>query len=74
MSMRASFFDIEKDSMIMFDGLPKIAKESIFTGTNNFVSDTIAATCLDEYEEVICYGVAFYKKRCAVKREKRMEM
>ena len=25
-------------------------------------------------EEVICYGVAFYKKWCAVKREKRMEM
>lgn len=30
-------------------GCLKIAKESIFTGTNNFVSDTIAATGLDEY-------------------------
>ena len=33
-----------------------------------------AESLRDEYEEVICYGVAFYKKRCAVKREKRMEM
>ena len=30
-------------------GCLKIAKESIFTGTNNLVSDTIAATGLDEY-------------------------
>lgn len=27
----------------------KIAKESIFTGTNNFVSDTISSSSLDEY-------------------------
>lgn len=33
-----------------------------------------AESLRDECEEVICYGVAFYKKRCAVKREKRMEM
>lgn len=33
-----------------------------------------AESLQDEYEEVICYGVAFYKKRCVVKREKRMEM
>lgn len=30
-------------------GCLKIAKESIFTGTNNFVSDTIASTRLSEY-------------------------
>ena len=29
-----------------------------------------AESLRDEYEKVICYGVAFYKKRCAVKREK----
>ena len=23
----------------------------------------------DEYEEILCYGIAFYKKRCLVKRE-----
>lgn len=28
-----------------------------------------AESLRDEYEEVICYGVAFYKKRCAVKRK-----
>ena len=30
-------------------GCLKIAKESIFTGTNNFVSDTITNSCLNEY-------------------------
>ncbi len=30
-------------------GCLKIAKESIFTGTNNFVSDTVSATRLDGY-------------------------
>ena len=30
-------------------GCLKIAKESIFTGTNNFISDTIIATHLNEY-------------------------
>lgn len=30
-------------------GCLKIAKESIFTGTNNFVSDTISSSSLDEY-------------------------
>lgn len=30
-------------------GCLKIAKESIFTGTNNFVSDTLASSGLDEY-------------------------
>lgn len=30
-------------------GCLKIAKESIFTGTNNFVSDTITSSRLNEY-------------------------
>ena len=33
----------------MITGCLKIAKESIFTGTNNFVSDTIANSGLNEY-------------------------
>ena len=23
----------------------------------------------DEYDEILCYGIAFYKQRCLVKRE-----
>ena len=23
----------------------------------------------DEYDEILCYGITFYKKRCLVKRE-----
>ena len=30
-------------------GCLQIVKESIFAGTNNFVSDTISDSCLDEY-------------------------
>mgnify|MGYP000069636059 CR=1 FL=1 len=33
----------------MITGCLKVAKESIFTGTNNFVSDTISSTRLNEY-------------------------
>ena len=35
--------------MAVITGCLKIAKESIFTGTNNFVSDTISASRLNEY-------------------------
>ena len=35
--------------MAVITGCLKIAKESIFTGTNNFVSDTIANSRLNEY-------------------------
>lgn len=35
--------------LAVITGCLKIAKESIFTGTNNFVSDTIADTRLNEY-------------------------
>lgn len=35
--------------MAVITGCLKIAKESIFTGTNNFVSDTITASRLNEY-------------------------
>lgn len=33
----------------MITGCLKITKESIFTGTNNFVSDSISSARLDEY-------------------------
>lgn len=33
----------------MITGYLKIAKESIFTGTNNFISDTITDSRLNEY-------------------------
>ena len=35
--------------MAVITGCLKIAKESIFTGTNNFVSDTITDSRLNEY-------------------------
>ena len=51
--MRAMMSTTLKDNtsldFAVVTGCLKIAKESIFTGTNNFVSDTIAATGLDEY-------------------------
>lgn len=42
---------LKDNTALQFDvltGCLKIAKESIFTGTNNFVSDTIASSLLNE--------------------------
>ena len=47
--MSTSLKDNPSLEFAVVTGCLKIAKESIFTGTNNFVSDTIAATGLDEY-------------------------
>ena len=41
--------DNQSLSFAVVTGCLKIAKESIFTGTNNFISDTIADTRLNEY-------------------------
>lgn len=41
--------DNEALCFAVITGCLKIAKESIFTGTNNFVSDTITGSRLDEY-------------------------
>lgn len=47
--MSTSLKDNPSLEFAVVTGCLKIAKESIFTGTNIFVSDTIAATGLDEY-------------------------
>lgn len=47
--MSTSLKDNPSLEFAVVTGCLKIAKESIFTGTNNFVSDTIAAIGLDEY-------------------------
>lgn len=48
-----SFLQVMKDNTALrfavITGCLKLAKESIFTGTNNFVSDTITASRLNEY-------------------------
>ena len=33
------------------------------------VPDGAFALTIDEYDEILCYGIAFYKKRCLVRRE-----
>lgn len=51
--MRPMLSTVLKDNpslrLAVITGCLKIAKESIFTGTNNFVSDTIQSTHLNEY-------------------------
>lgn len=47
--MSTSLKDNPSLEFAVVTGCLKIAKEGIFSGTNNFVSDTIAATDLDEY-------------------------
>ncbi len=47
--MSTSLKDNTSLKLAVITGCLKIAKESIFTGTNNFVSDTISSTRLNEY-------------------------
>lgn len=47
--MSTSLKDNSSLCFAVVTGCLKIAKESIFTGTNNFVSDTITASRLNEY-------------------------
>lgn len=47
--MSTALKDNQSLKFAVLTGCLKIAKESIFTGTNNFVSDTIAASRLNEY-------------------------
>ncbi len=48
-SMMQAVKDNEALKFAVITGCLRVAKESIFTGTNNFVSDTISDTRLDEY-------------------------
>ena len=43
-------------------GCLKIAKESIFTGTNNFVSDTISMSRFNEYLSLIHICIAIHRE------------
>ena len=47
--MSSSLKDNTDLNIAVITGCLKVAKESIFTGTNNFVSDTITSTRLNEY-------------------------
>lgn len=47
--MSTALKDNQDLKFAVLTGCLKIAKESIFTGTNNFVSDTIASSRLNEY-------------------------
>ena len=48
-SLMQSLKDNQSLRFAVITGCLKIAKESIFTGTNNFVSDTITDSRLNEY-------------------------
>ena len=47
--MSTAFKDNSDLLFAVITGCLKIAKESIFTGTNNFVSDTISSSRLNEF-------------------------
>ena len=54
--MSTSLKDNSSLCFAVVTGCLKIAKESIFTGTNNFVSDTITDSRLDVYKRQVCSG------------------
>ena len=59
MSMLASFFDIRKKARIF---LPDFKSNLVQIDERMYAKEFE-----DAYEEVLCYGIAFYKKRCLVK-------
>ncbi len=61
--MSTSLKDNSHLQFAVVTGCLKIAKESIFSGTNNFVSDTITSSHLNEYFGFTDQDVKRYLKR-----------
>lgn len=69
------------DKFAVVTGCLRISKESIFTGTNHFVPDTISDSRLYVeglkklgYAKIYAYGIACFKKHCKVVCQETDEM
>ena len=66
-------YDEENSRVVIFetkvakspDELPKACDAAL----RQIEARQYAEDLRDEYDEILCYGIAFYKKRCLVKRE-----
>ena len=66
-------YDEENSRVVIFeakvakslDELPKACDAAL----HQIEARQYAEDFRDEYDEILCYGIAFYKKRCLVKRE-----
>ena len=66
-------YDEENSCVVIFDA--KVAKSpeelpaACDAALQQIEARQYAEDFRDEYDEILCYGIAFYKKRCLVKRE-----
>ena len=66
-------YDEENSRVVIFEA--KVAKSSeelpkaCDAALQQIEARQYAEDFRDEYDEILCYGIAFYKKRCLVKRE-----
>ena len=66
-------YDEENSRVVIFEA--KVAKspeelpKACDAALRQIEAQQYAEDLRDEYDEILCYGIAFYKKRCLVKRE-----
>ena len=66
-------YDEENSRVVIFEA--KVAKSpeelprACDAALRQIEAQQYAEDFRDEYDEILCYGIAFYKKRCLVKRE-----
>lgn len=66
-------YDEENSRVVIFEA--KVAKSpeelprACDAALRQIEAQQYAEDLRDEYDEILCYGIAFYKKRCLVKRE-----
>ena len=66
-------YDEENSRVVIFEA--KVAKspeelpKACDAALRQIEARQYAEDLRDEYDEILCYGIAFYKKRCLVKRE-----
>lgn len=66
-------YDEENSRVVIFEA--KVAKSpeelprACDAALRQIEAQQYAENLRDEYDEILCYGIAFYKKRCLVKRE-----
>ena len=66
-------YDEENSRVVIFEAKVAKSPEELPTACDaalrQIEARQYAEDFRDEYDEILCYGIAFYKKRCLVKRE-----
>ena len=54
-------------NVVMLDGKKAVAERIVYGALQQIEEKMYAREYEDEYDHILCYGIAFYKKRCLVK-------